>query len=931
MRCAVQPISSPLATAILLVMIIGLTWATLLLCDVATGRPADASQDSNSIAQTGAQGWPTVIDRLMAVPIDLTDVSDLRVYAIPVCLAAMLVLLALMPRTGQMTHSRVEPATVSSSSRDSHATHRARRLNSLWFEGLIALILLGAAVSAVANGTWEISRGYLFFLAASTCWAVIVSRLACLIPIWKMFMAGAALATVAVMLSLWHLYALGERFFQLPVGPITLTAAFGTLWGSMAIAWALGCGFSTESQRKPGIDRKRESPPPPFRSRLTGAIGVMVAVLALWMAWAAGRRGAFLALLASLAFIVGLMLWTSIPNRRVRGGILGVAILLVGSAGAYVWQQSVSPERVASVPLMIRYTYWTKALEMVSQRPLFGHGPDMFICDMTTALARQRAEMPTILHGGVDFDAHNEWVQAIFELGAPTGLAYLALPFIVIALATRAWKRSHDPLRCAALLACIAGVVHIVVAEASSINLRHAMLASWYWTILGLTVGLTRTSGAEDDDAAISVPNHVAARLCLLALAAALIFIVASDLRAALAHGRGRALMHHNDAEAIVQLEGAQGRFGAARWLSTRTYLAHSATAIVRQARLGPSMTTGDKDDISAQAKRAVEAWSEIQARAPGYLDTGFRLAEAQMLSGDTDSAVQSLRDYLEQVNPYDKQANSLLVRIGSLSPAEVLETVLRSLRSDRWDSLLLERATQALAAPEVAENWTSRVESARSDAANKEAQDWEEPLAPEILRVEAFRFIGASDMRGAATAQYQAAQTYRALADGNSKLRRLPPPEAEAWYLAARFLFELDPGEYAEAHRRIVLAEGYAVQGLMTEKVRRPQPGAPYVGGVVMPLEAPDRLRDIWRFAAMMYLAVKGDPQQITLRITWSLPSERHATPEIQAELGNVAAELVQRLSVLPESRRPPSFPRLVELARQFRGGGSPVRTGSP
>lgn len=915
--------------AIGLLVVLALTWATLLLCDVATGQADPRARPAGSASSDG-NGWPTLFSRLLAVPIKLTDVSDLRVYAIPMCLAGMLIVLSVLPRVPRKSEEYVEnktklPKRIPS---DSVSLPRVRRPHMIWssfigFEGLLLIVLCGALASSVFNDTWELSRGYLFFLTCQMAWAVLLSRVVLHISLARLFAAGSLLAVIAATLSLWHLYALGERFFQLPVGPITITAALGALWGAMAVAWIAGLRSSTSVNTKS------------LRSVLCA---IVVASFALWMAGAAGRRGAFLAIFAAMVVVAGLLIWQGYPSKRVRAGLVAMVLLLAAGAGAYVRQQVLSPERVASVPLRIRFTYWSKALDMLRDRPLLGHGPDMFICDMTTALARKRAEMPTILHGEVDFDAHNEWIQALFELGVPAGLSYLALPLVAIGSAIGAWRKASDPIHRAALLACIAGLVDIVVAESSSINLRHAMLASWYWSILGLTVGLARND--ERRASSFVEARHTALRVGGLALAVVLFFVVASDLRAALSHARGRSLMHRDDAAAVSQLDQALGRFGAARWISTRTYLGHSLSSMVRAVRLDPAAGASSDTQpalapadtaIQQTAERAVAVWTQLQQRAVGYLDTGFRLAEATMLAGENDAAVRLLREYLDTVNPYDKQANSLLASIGSLTPMQQLDTVIRSLRADRWDSNLLARATQAMASPAVDDAWPRRVREAMNDLKNADAASWQYPLAPEILRVEVFRLINQGDMRGAAELQLRIARAYHALAESNDDLRRKPLPEAESWYLASRFLFEVDPAQYAEAHRRMVLAENYAIQGLMIEKVRRPQPGAPYVGGKVMPLDAPDNLRDLWRFSAMMYLAVKGDPQQITLRITWSLPPDRHDTSQIQSELGVIAAELVQRLSVLPEQIRPPSFPRLVELARQFGARRAAPSTGGP
>ena len=113
----------------------------------------------------------------------------------------------------------------------------------------------------------------------------------------------------------------------------------------------------------------------------------------------------------------------------------------------------------------------------------------------TTALSRQRAEEPRILHGTIDFDGHNEWLQAAFELGIPGALIYIALPISVLVVAGRGWREATGARRII-LLALMAGLIEICVAEASSVNLRYSILPGWFWTLMGLTLAISRQGSA---------------------------------------------------------------------------------------------------------------------------------------------------------------------------------------------------------------------------------------------------------------------------------------------------------------------------------------------------------------------------------------------------------------------------------------------------
>ncbi len=863
--------------------------ATMLLCDVAKDRRA-----------TDEGEWPALIDRLMAVPLRLTDVSDLRLYAVPCGLAFLLGMLALaahMPGPA--------PQTTSSPG------NRSSRRTLWWLELPAGAALAAGAASATVNHTWELSSGWLFGLVTGCAWAVVLSR--CLSPwsIDRVLLGGSLIAIIAVTLSLGHRYFLGERFFQLPVGPVTITAGLGAFWAAIATVRILAILAAGPEGRKGALK--------------AAAWPAFVAVGALLLLNASNRRAAWLGLFGAWAITAGATVWIQWPRRMVRAAVILAALALVSCAALYVRQQSLSPERIVAVPLRVRYTYWMKTSEMIPQAPLLGHGPDMFACVMTTTLAPRRAENPHILHGGVDYDAHNEWLQAIFELGIPGGLAYLAIPLLVVLQAVRAWARESRVARKAALLSCAAGIMVIIIAEASSINLRYSTMGAWYWTLIGVTAALVRRGGEDVPSEHRSGQTRSWVRALSGIAAVAILAVVIVDVRRGIAHGAGRAALDREDEQAVAHLLNAKGRMGTNRWLSVNTYLASAYTNILRKSRQTassrPAEATTRPADISPKeaGRDAIAIWTLLNDRAAGYLDTGFRLAEAQMLSGDTAAACDTLTTFFRDVNPYDKQANLLWLAICNPTPRQIVDMVRHSLRADQWDSLLLRHLTLAMADPEVSADWPRQVEQARQDLSTRAETTWIDPLAPETLRIEAFRLATTGHLAEAVEAQWMAAEAYARLADGESVLRRRFAAEADAWYLASRFLFDLDPGRYEEAYRAILRAEESAVRDHLFEKVKKPDPNGEFVGQQVVPLVTPAQLRPLWQFSALMHLMHKSEPTQITLRITWSLPERERNEERVFTELGSLAGQAVRACERLPVERRPPSFSRLVELHRQY------------
>lgn len=861
--------------------------STLLLCDVA--KPTPASGDD----------WVARVDRIIAVPIRLTDVSDLRWYASAAGLVSLLAFFAL----------RKNPKTDAAPEKGKTASPPGSLLLSYGPESLAAITLLWACASAMYNETWALSRGYIFFLAMGLGWMLALAKILQATRSAAALKAAWLIVLLATILSLWHYYALGARFFQLPVGPVTVTASFGAFWATFGIVWLPERWFGGKPAEQP---------------RRTGVLGaIAVVILALWLLYEARRRGAILGLIGASAFIACAVLWIRRPIRHARVLVGCIAAIVVIGVVAFIWQQSVSSKRVSSIPLKVRYTYYEAMARMLPSAPLFGYGPDMFVCEMTTKLAPVRAEMPNILHGGIDVDAHNEWFQAVFELGFPGGLAYTAIPILVMLFCMRRWSVECDPSRRRFLLAGAGALLCLFINELSSVNLRSPTVMAWYWTLLGALTAEVRKSESSPPRIAVSFSGPMS-RTCAAFLALGIVWLCSTDIARARAHGVGRATMYSDPETALESLDDAEGRFGTTRWLSIRNYRGTALTNLLAdRLKASPAMSqqTGSPSDADEIARKAIGEWTTLYTRCPAYLKTGFQLAQTQDLAGDTAGAIKTLRQYLDEIHPYEKEANLFLIRIGGLTHDEALTRLLRAIKWERWDNEMLKLSHQLLNYELIAAEWPARVEGARADVMRGDEDTWNDRLAIEVLRLEAFRHISIGDLAAAERAQMEAANANKALADRDSRFRRPAPAEADTWYLAARFIFDLSPTNYREAHRRIDQAERFSVRDLVKDHIADPQVGAPHVGGVVVPVDPPSQLRDLWRFAAQLMLAMKADPNQITLRINWSLPPERRSPADIRNELATLAAELVQRFQSVPAEQRPETFDQLQKMALQSRG----------
>ena len=877
-----SPLSGRFVPAVVLLVLFN---STLLLCDVAKPTPSTREQD-----------WASVLDRALAAPIRLTDVSDLRWYACAAGLVCLLFVFALRRGRGE--------AAAANDLRGGGSW--AKRFGP---EALAGLTVVCAVASAFFNDTWELSRGYIFFLCMGLGWMLALARATSWENIGGILKCVFTVILVGAVLSLWHLYAMGPRFFQLPVGPVTVTACFGAFWSVFGAVWLAERWFGGGEVAKSGA--------------LGSLAAVIVVVLSWWLLYEARRRGAILGFLASFALIGAVVVWVRRPSRVWRGAVVGFAVLALVGAVAFVWQQSKSSQRVTSIPLKVRYTYYETMARMLPATPLLGFGPDMFICEMTNKLAPVRSQMPHILHGGVDADAHNEWFQAVFELGIPGGLAYSAIPLLIISMCLRTWASSQDAARRRVVLALAAAIICLYVNELSSVNLRGATVIPWYWTMLGAALGVCRSSEAGNRESERASAPGALGRGTAAVLGFLIIWFCSADISRAQQHGIGRSNMYTDPQRAVTALDNARGRFGTSRWLSLHNYRGTALTNLWLQLQQGgPSQAATTQASPMDEREKTLAAqteaeWQKLYARAPAYLKTGFQLAQAQHLAGDTARAVSTLRQYLDEVYPYEKNSNLLLIEIGELSFEEALQRLLCAIKWERWEQDTLTIAQQLMQTPSIAAAWPARVAGAIEDVGRGDEDTWKDRLACEVLRVEAFRRIFTGDLAGAEEMQMRAARAMEKLAELDSRFRRPAAAETDAWYLAARFIFDLSPTNYVEASRRSLKAEVFAMRDAVKEYVPDPVLGAPHVGGVIIPVNPPETLRDLWRFSAQMLMATKGDPKQITLRIGWSLPPERQSPSDVKAELAILAAEMVKRFEGVPEFQRPESYPRLVEFAR--------------
>lgn len=866
-------------------IILVLAAGTLLLCPQ-IGKP-----------DVGAESAPPLryIRQCFTLPIGMLGTTDLRSYVLMVAFVGIGLATALASR-------RSEPAAASATSSTVRSEPCIGACNAFTVVG-VAMLAWGL-LSAFINRSWELSIGWWLTAACGVLWASWLSRCVTPAQVARALVGAALVAAVALGATLAHRAQLGFRYVRWPIGPLTTTAVMSALWSAAGVAGlaalvTVPCGNGGSSLRV---------------GRLLAP--VLLLALALPTLFITGRRGALLASVASTLFVVVMSAWRRWPKRR--GLFIAAVVAAAAAGGAFVWRQSTNPQREVSGPLALRYVYWQEMAHSISRWWLFGVGPDMFAPDMATASAMSRAEMPHVVHGSIERSAHNEWFQAFYELGLVGGLLYVALPLMTMAAAWRAFLRSSNAMHRATLLALMAALASILVSESSSINLRHAVLPVWYWTILGLTLAAAR--GRTEPTSCVDsrwMPRPAVGRLLAGVLALIVLLQVVNDVQANRARAMGTQLLGRDDEKAIGYFEIGTGILGAENWLKARFELGVAQSNRLRElTRQGSAAATQPAaEDRARVAAAALDAWGTLYRRCAGFPDAGSRFAEALVNAGRRDDARQLLADYLKRLNPYDAPGNLLFAHLFAESPAEKIACAERAARAAGVD--LIEGPMQRwLADPAVAAQWQQHVRDAETDVTTRLEPQWSNPLAPETLRIEAARLAALKQIQDAARLQALAAKTYGQLYTDNNPHRRAHRAEQDAWTRAAQYAFDADPGAPEQAWQLAREAERFAVLGIEHEYLARPNLRGEFVGDVVIPVELPDHLRPLWRTSAKMFLAV-GREKDADVRILSAAPADlRGSVPALQAFKQQLARELVAAFSTLPAGRRPANFQRLEQLA---------------
>lgn len=900
------------------VVIAGLTLllvggSTLLYCDT----PGSA---------LSAESRPPIsrVARLITIPVSLSSASEVRAACLPIGAGLLWLFLAL---------AGISPLIQPADQRPPALPER-RKFALLPRNGLFALTIATLAIAilaAMSNDAWALSKGWCFQFAAGAAWAIGLAALIRLDPGSRtptaVFAVMTAVAIAACILTFWHRSTLGIQYVRWPIGPLTITGCMAGVWAAMAVGMITGSMIPT-----------------PRGARLISAIIVAVIVLALsaFLASAAGRRSSYIGVAAALTICAAILACAKLPARRAATGAVVALIVFTALLGTWLSGQFRSTVREVSGPITIRQAYYRAAAQLIAANPLLGIGPDMTVCRVTTDLARERAEHPHVIHGGTVPALHSEWLQAALELGVPGGLVYLAIPLSVIMMGIWAIVRKqrvsrglNDLMSAALLLTAIAGLTAVIAIETTSINLRGAVMPATYWTLVGLATGLTqqlRMSDKVTGAAASPSPrkSDLISRVACAGVAGIVLLATFSDLQQAVAHARGNALRATDPSAAAQVLDLASDRYGAANWMAVRVDRGLIESDVARMLRNKAAATTlpadsGEAPSMPAVASlagewttAAVNTWADLVRRCPGYPGAGGFLGEALLGAGRAQDARSVFEGYLSEMNPYDPAATLMYAMSFVDQPLEKINLIRRGLRAGAVEPIGRRVFLLALKETGVADAWPAQVEKATADLDMRTPESWQDPLAPETLRMEAVRLLSIGELAAACAMQDKAANAYKRLFEENHAARRAAPAEIDAWKIAADVRFESDPRAYRAAFERVLVAEKFAVLSVEHEYRRNPPPDAEFVGGVVTPVETPDVLATLWRLSAKLHIAVgRTANESLTPRLLHAMTTTQRESLSAQGALFAAAdnlrlrltAELVTAFNRIEPERRPANY----------------------
>jgi len=510
----------------------------------------------------------------------------------------------------------------------------------------------------------------------------------------------------------------------------------------------------------------------PRRLRRVGITLLCVGMLVLM--WNAFRRADSRGAQVGLAIGVGALFFFGL-GKRVKLAVLALALICSVLAVPRMISQATdySPTgRDAS--LRVRFFAWDYAFELIGQHKLLGHGQGGYTRKADAlATGEDVADDPEALNGRIAH-AHNEWLEVWADLGS-VGLVLVtgALLFTLAAAATAVRFLPDITLRLGAI-ALSASLTGLVVAEASGVGLRGTGLPPVYYTVIGLIWAFCMP---HQPGPVRALRRNDLVRFAGVVVAAVLAFGTAyvsiRDFRAARARYDVTEAMNNHEWGRALDLadQASEGRLSPQRRLVAQSWQVDSylyvasvhlasgrhraQTAMQREPNDQHLLKLASDDIHTAESCWALggEVLMGLVRQAPDFYNSNWQeyrfqqiRAEIARTRGDSQtartcersSAVALKREIARR--PYDtNMARLYVIAAGSAIPLdEICATLAKPLRYNAVPVTYRDGMTWLLTVPTFEERFRPIYALARSASPTSDPGTWDDPFAPETLRLAA-------------------------------------------------------------------------------------------------------------------------------------------------------------------------------------------------
>jgi len=198
-------------------------------------------------------------------------------------------------------------------------------------------------------------------------------------------------------------------------------------------------------------------------------------------------RGAWLGLIAAICFL-GLL-----ENRKILY-VTVVILLFLGiimphlvKTPANIFERAKSISILSNSSNLDRRVIWQAAMQMIKDKPLFGHGLSTFMGNF----ARYGKEYYYLRHGIIPY-AHNCYLQMAAETGIVGLVSFLTLIGTFFIYTVMSLKKIKDKFYHAVLSGASAGIIVTLVHSLVDTNLYSLQLSVLFWIMLGINAALQR-------------------------------------------------------------------------------------------------------------------------------------------------------------------------------------------------------------------------------------------------------------------------------------------------------------------------------------------------------------------------------------------------------------------------------------------------------